>query len=273
MIDELSVRKFQLTVWAYYRNKGRHDLPWRQAEANGSFDAYKIMVSEVMLQQTQVSRVIPKYQDFIKRFPDVKQLAAADQGEVVRVWSGLGYNRRAKFLHLAAKEISSRYDGIVPATAAELVQLPGIGPNTAGAILAYALNCPVAFIETNIRSVFIHHFFEQQADVTDRAILELVQQTLDEQQPRKWYWALMDYGVYLKQLVSNPNQRSRHYAKQSKFQGSRRQLRGQVLRLLSNRPYTKAVLAQTIDDERLPLVLSELVDEKLIQRHGTRYRL
>lgn len=273
MIDELSTPKFQTIVWEYYRHQGRHDLPWRQPEADGSFDAYKIMVSEVMLQQTQVSRVIPKYQDFIKQFPDVKHLAAAEQGEVLRVWSGLGYNRRAKFLHLAAKEIDTHYGGMVPATADELVQLPGIGPNTAGAILAYAFNRPVTFIETNIRSVFIHHFFEQQASVTDRAILELVQQTLDVQRPREWYWALMDYGVYLKQSVRNPSTRSRHYAKQSRFQGSRRQLRGQILRLLSDRSYTQSALTNTINDERLPTVLGELLNEHLIQQQGTRYYL
>jgi A/G-specific adenine glycosylase len=255
MIDELSTRKFAATVWAYYRNEGRHDLPWRQAEQGGNFDAYKIMVSEVMLQQTQVSRVIPKYQDFIKQFPDVQHLAAAVQGEVLKTWSGLGYNRRAKFLHLAAKQIVDRYNGVVPATVEELTQLPGIGVNTAGAILVYAYNRPTAFIETNIRSVFIHHFFEAQASVTDRAILELVQQTLDEKQPREWYWALMDYGVYLKQVVPNPSKRS------------------QVLRLLSDHPRTKAVLTTTIDDERLPMVLGELLDENLIQRRGTRYYL
>jgi A/G-specific adenine glycosylase len=273
MIDELSKRKFQTTVRTYYRKHGRHDLPWRQAEADGRFDAYKIMVSEIMLQQTQVSRVIPKYEEFIKKFPDVTQLAAAAQGEVLRAWSGLGYNRRAKFLHRAAQEIVSRYESIIPATTEELVQLPGIGINTAGAIAVYAFNKPIAYIETNIRTVFIHHFFEQQTNISDRAILELVQHTLDKKQPREWYWALMDYGVYIKQRVPNPNMRSRHYSKQSRFQGSRRQLRGQVLRLLGDRPYTEALLNNTITDERLPLVLRELMDENLIQRQGTRYCL
>ncbi len=273
MIDESSIAKFQTTVWAYYHDNGRHDLPWRKAETDGSFDPYKIMVSEIMLQQTQVNRVIPKYQDFIERFPSVNQLAAAAQGEILRSWSGLGYNRRAKFLHLAAQEIVNRYDCIMPAHINELVQLPGIGTNTAGAILAYAFNQPVVFIETNIRSVFIHHFFAQEASVPDRAIIELVQQTLDIQQSRAWYWALMDYGVYLKQLVPNPNKRSQHYTKQSRFEGSRRQLRGQVLRMLSDQPYTRAVLINTINDERLPHVLNELIAENLIQRQGTHYSL
>jgi A/G-specific adenine glycosylase len=273
MIDELNNRQFQDMVRAHYQQKGRHDLPWREPEADGSFDAYKIMVSEFMLQQTQVNRVIPKYYEFIKQFPDVSVLAMATQGEVLKVWSGLGYNRRAKFLHLAAKEIVDHYAGSVPSTSKELTQLPGIGVNTAAAISAYALNQPVVFIETNIRSVFIHHFFPRQADVTDQQILEMVQQTLDKKQPREWYWALMDYGSYLKQTVPNPNKRSRHYTKQSKFQGSRRQLRGQVLRLLSDHPYAGAALQDAINDERLPLILSELLAENLIQQRGARYSL
>jgi A/G-specific adenine glycosylase len=273
MIDELKNNRFRNTVLAYYRTDGRHDLPWRQAEADGSFDAYKIMVSEIMLQQTQVNRVIPKYNDFIQKFPDVQRLAESPQSEVLRAWSGLGYNRRAKFLHLAARAVVDQYGSIVASTSRELIQLPGIGVNTAGAIRAYAFNQPVAFIETNIRSVFIHHFFADQADVTDQAILELVQQTLDQIHPREWYWALMDYGVYLKQIVPNPNKQSKHYARQSQFQGSRRQLRGQVLRLLSDRSYSKTSLQDTIDDERLPLVLRELLDENLIQRRGAQYCL
>jgi A/G-specific adenine glycosylase len=273
MIDESSIRKFQNIVWTYYRNHGRHDLPWRHAESDGSFDAYKIMVSEVMLQQTQVKRVIAKYQDFIRQFPDIKHLSSAPQGEVLKSWSGLGYNRRAKFLHQAAREVVAHYDSKLPSTSHELIQLPGVGVNTAGAILAYAFNQPAVFIETNVRSVFLHHFFDQQHDVSDRAILELVEQTLDQEQPRQWYWALMDYGAHLKQTIQNPSQRSRHYTKQSKFQGSRRQLRGQILRMLSDRPYTKALLGKKIDDERLPLVLSELLDENLIQRRGRLYCL
>jgi A/G-specific adenine glycosylase len=272
MIDELK-HTFRATVWEYYRNEGRHDLPWRHAEPDGSFDAYKIMVSEIMLQQTQVGRVIPKYHDFILKFPDVYRLSKAPQGEVLKVWSGLGYNRRAKFLHLAAKEIVDRYDAAIPSTNDELVQLPGIGMNTAGAIRAYAFNQPAVFIETNIRSVFIHHFFAQKAAVTDQAILEQVRQTLDWERPREWYWALMDYGMYLKQTVPNPSKRSKHYTKQSQFQGSWRQLRGQILRLLSDHPYSKALLEDTLDDKRLPLVLRELLDENLIQHHGTQYCL
>jgi A/G-specific adenine glycosylase len=273
MIDELRKNTFQATVWTYYRTEGRHDLPWRQAEANGSFDAYKIMLSEMMLQQTQVTRVVPKYHEFLLKFPDIRHLSTAPQSEVLTMWNGLGYNRRAKFLHQSAKKIVDQYNGVVPSTHRELMQLPGIGTNTASAILAYAYNQPVVFIETNIRSVFIHHFFAEQSSISDQSILEKVQQTLDQERPREWYWALMDYGVYLKKTIPNPNTRSKHYTKQSRFQGSLRQLRGQVLRLLSDHPYSKTLLEDEIHDKRLPLVLDELLKENLIQQRGARYHL
>jgi A/G-specific adenine glycosylase len=265
----MAAASFQTMVREYYRTQGRHDLPWRQADLNGSFDSYKIMVSELMLQQTQVSRVRPKYQAFLRTFPTLATLAEAPLAEVLRAWSGLGYNRRAKFLQQAAQRIMHDYQGEFPHEVSELQKLPGIGPNTAGAIAAYAFNEPVVFIETNIRSVFINYFFEDQTAISDQAIRELVAETLDRQQPREWYWALMDYGSYLKQTVGNPNQRSRHYTKQSKFAGSRRQIRGQVIKLLSQKPYQVTELAQVIPDERLDGVVQDLLQEALItQRHG-----
>lgn len=264
MIAELQRTEFQEAVWDFYHEHGRHDLPWRQ----GQLDPYHILVSELMLQQTQVGRVIPKYHEFLARFPDVQRLAAAPLGEVLRAWSGLGYNRRAKFLQQAAQVIVTQFGGVFPPSVAELTQLPGVGVNTAGAIVAYAFDRPVSFVETNIRTVYLHHFFHDETNVADKAILELVEQTLDAEHARDWYWALMDYGAHLKKTVGNPNQRSRSYAKQPKFEGSRRQIRGQVLRLLSNRPMTRQKLAEQISDERLADVLTELITEGLIQRYG-----
>jgi A/G-specific adenine glycosylase len=264
---------FQETAWQHYHQAGRHDLPWRLAEPDGSFDPYKIMVSELMLQQTQVNRVIAKYDEFLALFPTVAVLAAAPLGDVLRAWSGLGYNRRAKFLHQAAQQIQSEYGGVFPQTAPALVALPGIGVNTAGAILAYAFNQPVVFIETNIRTVFIHHFFDDRDGVADAEIFALVSETLDHEQPREWYWALMDYGAFLKQTVGNRNRQSKSYAKQSTFHGSRRQIRGQVLRLLGQRPHTATELAEQIADERLPGVLTDLVAEQLIRLQGRSYTL
>lgn len=134
-----NIQAFQDTVWDYYRRHGRHDLPWRQPQTTGQFTAYPIVVSELMLQQTQVNRVIPKYEHFLQAFPTVKRLAAAPLSEVLTLWSGLGYNRRAKFLWQLAQRVVDDYKGTFPRELSSLVALPGIGPNTAGAVLAYGV--------------------------------------------------------------------------------------------------------------------------------------
>jgi A/G-specific adenine glycosylase len=264
---------FQRQVWAFYRSHGRHELPWRQAQPDGRFDPYKVLVSEAMLQQTQVGRVVPKFTAFVERFPDIASLAQAPLGDVLRAWTGLGYNRRAKFLHEAAKLVVEQFGGTLPEEQAELTRLPGVGPNTAGAIQAYAFDRPAVFIETNIRTVFIHHYFADQTDITDRAILKMVAKTLPVSDIREWYWALMDYGSYLKQSVGNLNQLSRSYTRQSRFDGSRRQIRGQVIRLLGEHPYTAAELSAAIHDERLASILTELEHERLIRRSDKSFSL
>jgi len=264
---------FQQLVWRYYEQHGRHDLPWRVPEPDGSFDPYKIMVSELMLQQTQVSRVIPKYYEFLESFPSLEALAKATLGSVLTAWSGLGYNRRAKFLWQAAEKVMRDFQGVFPQETAQLVSLPGVGKNTAGAIQAYAFNQPVAFIETNIRTAYIHHFFEDRVGVGDAEILELVARTVDRKEPRLWYWALMDYGSYLKQTVGNLNKLSKTYSKQSPFQGSKRQIRGHVIRLLTEHPLSLSQLTQAISDPRLPDVLEALVAEQLIIQDGNVYSL
>lgn len=260
--------EFLEALWGYYARHGRGDLPWRRPEPDGSFNPYHIMVSELMLQQTQVLRVIPKYQAFLGRFPTIETLAAAQLGDVLRAWQGLGYNRRAKFLWQAAQAI--RELGVFPRTAAELVKLPGIGVGTAGAILAYAFNQPVAYIETNVRTAYIHHFFVGRDSVHDKDILTVLEQTLDRESPREFYWALMDYGSYLKTTVGNLNKASKHYAKQSKFHGSKRQLRGQVLRALGDGGLPLEALQSAVPDERLAGVLNDLLGEGMIrQLRGT----
>jgi A/G-specific adenine glycosylase len=253
---------FLETLWEFYAGHGRHDLPWRVTGVGGSLEAYNIMVSELMLQQTQVSRVIPKYHAFLGQFPTVQVLASAELGEVLRSWQGLGYNRRAKFLWQAAKMVDNLKH--FPDTSVELVRLPGVGVNTAGAILAYAYNFPALFVETNVRTVYIYHFLQGRDDVHDSEITSLLAQTLDREQPREFYWALMDYGSYLKTVHGNPNRASKHYVKQSKFHGSRRQLRGQVIRLLGATRMSSAELQAVIPDERLTGVLEELLAEGLI---------
>src|SRR6185437_9030478 len=164
-MDTAAIQRFMAQLTAYYEAHGRHDLPWRLPAPDGSFDPYKILVSEVMLQQTQVGRVLPKYQQFLSRFPDVKSLATAPLGDVLKMWNGLGYNRRAKFLWLAAQKIVDGFGGVFPSDVQQLELLPGVGANTAGAIRVYAFNKPAIFIETNIRTVYIHHFFDGQKDI------------------------------------------------------------------------------------------------------------
>lgn len=264
---------FKQPIWDYYHAHGRHDLPWRLPDANGNFDPYKIMVSEVMLQQTQVSRVIPKFQVFITKFPDPQALAAASLGEVLACWSGLGYNRRAKFLWQAAQAVAQDHGGKLPSEREQLIKLPGIGVNTAGAILAYAFDRPVVFIETNIRTVFIHHLFTDGEQVADAAIAELITATLPPAQTREWYWALMDYGTHLKQTVGNASRRSKVFAKQSKFEGSRRQVRGKALKLLNNGSQTETQLQAQVSDERLNEVLQALIVEGLVAKTDHGYRL
>lgn len=273
MLNYMSiVNDFQRIVLEYYRQHGRHDLPWRQPRTAGLFDPYAILVSEIMLQQTQVPRVLPKYEAFLARFPSFEALAAAPLADVLIAWNGLGYNRRAKFLWQAAQTVSVEHHGQLPDKHAELVLLPGVGPNTAGAIMAYAFNKPVIFIETNIRTVYIHHFFADRTPVRDKDIADKLATTLPDN-PRQWYWALMDYGTYLKQTVGNVARHSAQYTRQSAFVGSRRQLRGQVLRALQKGGMNGAALQQLLPDERLAGVLSDLVHEAMVTVHNGRYSL
>lgn len=270
---------WQQSVWEYYDEHGRHDLPWRQPEADGTFDPYKITVSEIMLQQTQVGRVIPKFQQFLAQFPTVQALAEADLAAVIVAWSGLGYNRRAKFLWQTAQIVTKTHNGAFPQTIPELELLPGIGVNTAGAIAAYAFDRPVVFIETNIRTVAIHHLFADETNIKDALLTPHLHDAIDavaadpDRSPRSWYWALMDYGSFLKQTVGNLNQQSAHYAKQSAFEGSKRQLRGKVLRVLAAKPHTAPQLMKMLEDSRLDAVLADLVREVIITHKDEHYHL
>jgi len=233
------------------------DMPWRQDTR-----PYYVLVSELMLQQTQVDRVTPKFEAFIAAFPDERALARASLAEVLRLWQGLGYNRRAKFLHEAAKKIVEL--GEFPNDEAGLLSLSGVGKNTAGAIMAYAFNKPAIFIETNVRAVYIHHFFNDQELVHDREIRVLLEQTLDHKHPREFYWALMDYGSYLKKQGVTPN-RSRHYKKQSPLKGSVREVRGQIVALLTTGDISEAQLKKTLSaDRRFEQALTGLIKDGLV---------
>jgi A/G-specific adenine glycosylase len=264
------IRAFRQKIYDYYSLNHR-DLPWRQTT-----NAYNIVVSEMMLQQTQVERVKDKYRVFIEAFPDFHALAMAPLKEVLSVWQGLGYNRRALALKQCAEEAISSYGGKLPQDIEGLCKLPGIGRATAGEILAFAFNVPTVFIETNIRRVFIHEFFDGEDNVMDKKILPLVEATLDRENPREWYWALMDYGSMLKKKVVNPNRRSAHYARQSAFEGSDRRIRGIVLRtLLKNAYVTKKELLciVSIDQGRLTGILGKMAEDGLIREKDGLYSI
>lgn len=241
-------------------------MPWRQDTR-----PYYVLVSELMLQQTQVDRVIPKFEAFIAAFPSEHELAAASLADVLRLWQGLGYNRRAKFLHEAAKRVVEI--GEFPHDEAGLMTLPGVGKNTAGAILAYAFNKPALYIETNIRAVYIHHFFADSELVDDKDIYSLLKQTIDDTNPRHFYWALMDYGSWLKKQGVRPG-RSRHYKKQSPLKGSVREIRGQILAALSTSDYSEAALrGQVTDDERFVPAVAGLIKDGLVVKTGGKLHL
>lgn len=238
------IRSFQAAITRHYQTNGRI-FSWR-----AKITPYRIIVSEIMLQQTQTDRVAKKFTEFTKLFPSFLSLSRATRADVIRAWQGLGYNRRALFLHTLAQTVIQKYHGRVPKNTEELIALPGIGKNTAGSIAAFAFNQPTIFIETNIRSVFLHTFFSNQTNIPDTKIIPLIEMTLDQKNPRQWYWALMDVGVILKKAIGNPSRASQHYSKQTRFQGSNRQIRGAIVRALSDSPIlTFARLMNTLSTE------------------------
>ncbi len=264
------VRAFRKKIYTYYRKQGR-DLPWRK-----TLNPYHILVSEIMLQQTQVERVLEKYDEFIKAFPDFPSLARASLRKLFTVWQGMGYNRRALALRSLAQTLMNEYHGKLPSGPEDLIALPGIGRYTAGAVAAFAFNQPVLFIDTNIRRVFIHTFLQDRENIKDEDILPLIQQTLDASDPRTWYNALMDYGAMLKREQINPNRRSAHYQRQSPFENSNRQIRGRILKVLvEESPLTRSQIVKKsgMDPERVKLNLEELSNEGFIRKQGRFFSL
>lgn len=291
------IRTFQRLVWDFYK-KNKRDFAWRRIK-----NPYRILVSEVMLQQTQADRVVAFYEKWIDKFPDFESLAKATFGQVYPYWQGLGYNRRAMALQRTAQKVMDEFAGKLPKPARnasparqadashagwrgeieKLEEFPGIGPYTARAVSIFSFNTPVACIETNIRRVFIYHFFADKNNIEDKEILEIAQRALPAGKAREWHWALMDYGAYLKSHPpvggSNPNRRHKDYAVQSKFEGSLRQIRGAVLRMLSAKPMAEKELAERIkkltdqSPERTKKVISALKKEGLIKQGKKKYSL
>ena len=256
---------FRQMVLSHYEQYGR-DMAWRNTSG-----PYQILVSEIMLQQTQVERVTTKFPEFLRAFPDFASLATAPLANVLTVWQGLGYNRRAIALQKCAIRVMNEYDGVLPADVDILATFPGIGRATASSIAAFAFTMPVVFIETNIRRVFIHFFFTDTDTVSDAEILPLVEQALYRNNPRVWYWALMDLGTALKKTVPNPNRRSVHYTQQSPFEGSDRKIRGTLLKLLLKYQFLEEeeiIGCVAEDPHRVQRMLGALEEEGFIKRRN-----
>ena len=271
------IAAFRERVWRYWEGNGRHELPWRKTT-----DPYRVLVSEIMLQQTQVERVVPFYQKFLRKFPNVEKLANASLADVLKTWSGLGYNRRAKYLHDTARVIVEKRGGKIPTVYSELVALPGVGDYTAKAVRVFAFNEPDILIETNIRTVFLQHFshiWVYETQISDRSVETIATKTAKRQDPRRWHWALMDYGAYLKRTGVRNNHKSAHYIRQSKFEGSLRQVRGAILRALHSGTKTGSSLRsdlknpQRSDLGKFRVALASLVRDGLIREQNDSWQI
>ncbi len=267
--------EFTETVWSRGRELYR-DLPWRN-----TFDSYAILLSEVMLQQTQVSRVLGRWEQWLEAFPTVVDLAAAPLPPVLELWQGMGYNRRALNLKRCAEEVVATYGGEIPRDKKALLALPGIGPSTSAGVRIFAFQQPDIYLETNVRAVFIHEFFGEHEVVSDKDLVPLVDATCpDDERARDWYYALLDYGAYLKKNTVNPTRKSRQYTRQSKFEGSHRQKRAYLLRCVIDDVLTSEELAETLARseqeagrkapslEETQAILCELEREGFIARQG-----
>ena len=268
-INPKKINEFRRVVRTYYI-KNKRDLPWRRTA-----DPYRIFISEIMLQQTQVPRVLVKYPEFLKAFPNFESLAGSSLLDVLKVWQGMGYNRRAKYLRESAVAILRNFHGKLPHTPEQLDELPGIGRATACSIAAFVFNLPTVFIETNIRRVFIHHFFKDRKEIDDTELMPLVEKALDKKNPREWYWALMDYGSYLVKIVDNPNKKSRHYVRQSAFGPSDRRIRGLILKKLLLKPFSSDELSRLIVEpaERVEKIIDSLVREDFLVKKGKKFNI
>lgn len=262
------IQTFQNIILEFYKQNGRK-FPFRE-----KISEYNVLVSEIMLQQTQTSQVSEKFLNFIHLFPDFETLADAPLEKVLQAWQGLGYNRRAISLQKIAQIIQSEHGGKLPQTPEKLEKLPHIGPATASSIAAFAFNTPTIFIETNIRRVFIYFFFPKKNQVTDKELLPIVEKALDLKNPREWYYALMDFGVMLKKTHPELTKRSAHYKKQAPFKGSNREIRGKVLKLfLKKKALSEEFLLSSLKFEasRIKNVLTQMEKEGFLKKEGKLY--
>lgn len=268
ILSKNNVSNFQKKVWDFYKDNKR-ELPWRNIA-----DPYNVLVSESMLQQTQITRVLVKYTLFLDEFPTVESLAKSEIPQLLKIWQGLGYNRRALNLRRTAQTINQKFNNQIPLAYEELIKLPGIGDYTAKAVITFSTNTPQVFIETNIRSAIIYEFYRDiisEKVISDKEIFGVLEQVNDLSSPREWNYALMDYGAYIKKTFGNPNKKSKSYAKQSKFKGSNRQLRGRILKELNSKEQLKIDTIYTLTDKNqreIESIINSLIKDGFIVKDG-----
>lgn len=275
------VKQFNHLLFRWYE-KNRRALPWRKTR-----NPYRILVSEIMLQQTRVERVLPKYAKFLRRFPTIQTLASVTLGEVLRAWSGLGYNRRAKYLWECARRIQAEHRGVFPEERVMLLALPGVGHSTAAALLSFAFDKDEPMIDTNVRRVLCRVFFNGRV-IPDRTLRDFARTLIPHGRGREWNWAVMDAGaLYCRarghlarcplQKLHGPVDDFTYKKPQTNFKGSHRYWRGKIMASLTTVPngYTLTKLRNRLELNRedLEIILAALKKERLIKKTGTLLRV
>jgi len=264
-ISSKVIQRFQKKVFTFYR-RNKRQLPWRMTK-----DPYKILLSEFMLQQTQVNRVVSYYEKWIARWPTIQALAAAPLPEILQMWMGLGYNTRAVYLHRTAKKIVTEFEGDVLKAVTQYKQLPGIGKYTSQAVQIFVGNADMVTIDTNIRRIFISEF-DLVETISDKELWLLAEACLPRGKSRDWHNALMDYGAL---HLTAHRTGIRPKTQQSRFEGSNRQIRAKILRCLltENMSISKLEKNVGVEHARLRLVLEKMRTEKIIGKRNNIYHV
>jgi A/G-specific adenine glycosylase len=251
-LQKKEIQSFQKHIFSWWKTH-RRDLPWRHTH-----DPYAIYVSEVMLQQTQVSRVIEKYQEFLSAFPTVQTLYASPLSDILKIWKGLGYNRRAGYLKQTIDAIVKQYKGVFPKKDTELLQMKGLGIYTARAICIFAYKQDIAAVDTNIRQIISHYFFHDiQPSVKD--IQTVADQLVPKGKSWEWHQALMDYGALEMKGVKDKIKKKRNHI--TPFHKTDRYFRGRIVDLLREE---KRERAEIIDYMKKTYALEETKTLRLL---------
>ncbi len=264
-LPEEKIKHFQKKVFSFYK-KNKRELPWRNTT-----DPYKILLSEFMLQQTQVNRVVSYYEKWIVKWPSIDLLAAATLAQILEMWMGLGYNTRAVNLHRTARKIVAEFDSDVLKALKQYEQLPGIGKYTSQAVQIFSTNDDLVAVDTNIRRIFIREF-DLPLTIPDKELWRIASLCLPSGKSRQWHNALMDYGaLYLTSQKTGIKPKTQ----QSRFEGSNRQIRAKILRCLLQEDLSLSELETEIEvkQARLLPILEKMIAEKTIIKNNTVYRI